>query len=85
MFMLVMEIKKILLVLVIGILSINFSAQEKGNNISMFKEKVQKFYNILYDKEKGEFSSFYGGPGKIKNAELKNYYSELTSMFLMIA
>lgn len=73
-----MEIKKIPLVLVIGILSINFSAQEKGNNISMFKETVQKFYNILYNKEKGEFSSFYGGPGKIKNAELKNYYSELT-------
>jgi hypothetical protein len=73
-----MEIRKIPIVLITVILSINISAQEKGNILSMAKEKILKFYNILYDKDKEEFSGFYCGPGEIKNEELKKYYSDLT-------
>lgn len=73
-----MEIRKISLVLISVLLSMNVSAQENVNILSMFKEKVQKFYNILYDKEQEEFENFYCGPGEIKNEELKNYFTELT-------
>jgi len=73
-----MEIKRISFLLISVILSINLFGQDEGNIINMFKEKVQKFYDILYNKEKVEFSGFYIGPGEIKNEELKKYFSELT-------
>ncbi len=60
-----MEIRKIPIVLITVLLSINVSAQEKGNILSMAKEKIQKFYNILYNKDKEEFSAFYCGPALV--------------------
>ncbi len=73
-----METKRISFLLISVILSINIFSQDDDNIISVFKEKVQKFYDILYNKEKVEFSNFYSGPGEICNEELKKYYTELT-------
>lgn len=73
-----METRKIYILLIIGILSINVFSQGTRNKINMYKENVHKFYDILYGKTSIKFSSFYGGPGTIKNEELKNSYSELT-------
>lgn len=71
-----MTTKKICILLIL-ILPINIFAQKKQER-NTYKSSIQKFYDILYEKKKIEFSEFYGGPGKIKNEDLEENFSDLT-------